>query len=104
MFFRNDIYNLRLPYPVHGPPPGRGLFIGFNIDRLDDSHRLFNILEYVVPRRDYNGIKVYFHDPFEVISEHAIVRHAKERSYIKFSILPKISTIDDSMRGVHINE
>jgi len=104
MFFRNDVYKLRLSYPVQGHPPGRGLFIGFNLDRYEELMRFFNIFKHVVPKRVYNGIKLYFHDPYEVISDHAIVRHAKERSYIKFAVLPKISTSDDSMRSVHLNE
>ena len=103
-FFRNDVYNLRLPYPVKAHPPGRGLFIGFNLHRFEDGIRFFEVLDYVVPKRDYNGIKIYFHGPYEVMSKHSIVRHAKEKSYIKFSIIPKISKIDDSMKNVDVPE
>lgn len=103
-FFRNDVYNLKLPYPVKGIPPGRGLFLGFNLARIQAPIGFFYILDHVVPRQDYNGIKLYFHDPYDVISQQTIARHAKERTNIKFSVTPRVSTIHNSMINVHINK
>lgn len=99
-FFRNDVYNLSVSYPVKGSPPGRGLYIGFNLARHIEPFGLVFILDYIVPWEDYDGIAVYFHDPYDVISETTIIRHTKERSNVKFSIIPRISTIDKSIESL----
>ena len=99
-----DDFNWKSPYPVKGRPPGKGLLIGFNRDRSEFFMDGFDIYDHTVPKKLYSGIKLYFHDPYEVISEHATVRQGKENAVMKFHIIPKISTVDDSMADIDVLE
>lgn len=65
---------------------------------------LHEVYEFAVPKRDYNGIELYFHDPHEVIGKHVTVRHVKETAVTKFSVYPKILNVDTSMADFHIHE
>lgn len=97
-------YDRNVSYPVKGHPPGKGLYIGFNRERSDFEIGSHEIYEFVVPHRDYNGIELYFHDPYEVISEQTTVRHVKETAVTKFSVNPKILIADTSIADVYVQE
>lgn len=97
------VIHWNISYPVKGHPPGKGLYIAFSRSRFDfDTGGTHEIYDFVVPHRDYNGIELYFHDPYEVITEQTLVRHVRGQS--KFSVIPKIHTIDTTMSDFYVQE
>lgn len=101
--YKRDVFKLKLPYPVKAHPPGKGLYIGFNELQFPDYQAVY-IFDHVVPKRVYDGLKIYVHDPYEVVSDNALVRHAKQRSSSKYSIVPKVTIVDESVADFDIKE
>ena len=62
------------------------------------------ILDDAIPERSYNGLKLWFHDPFEMLHDKSVNLQARNKCYFKILITPKVSKIDTSIMDFDLHQ
>lgn len=98
-------YNLTLSYPVKAQNPGKGLHIGFTEMQIYHIYKTrSDFLNDSIPIKNYDGLKIWFNDAFEVLSDDSINLQLRDHSYSKVLITPNIVKVDDSMMDFELDE
>ena len=97
----NPEYKLKLNYPVKPENLKKSLKIGYTSGVFTMYPKRKNhqgILDDVIPKRNFDGLKLWFHDAFEMLHDQAINLHARKLCYLKILITPKATKIDTSIK------
>lgn len=98
-------YKLEMSYPIKAQNPGKGLHLGFSEMQKYQIYKVYSdYLNDSIPNKDYDGLKLWFHDAFEVLSDDSINLQVRLPSYSKITIVPKILKVDDSMMDFKLEE
>ncbi|CAG9805270.1 unnamed protein product [Chironomus riparius] len=98
-------YKLEMSYPIKAQNPGKGLHLGFSEMQKYQIYKVYSdYLNDSIPNKDYDGLKLWFHDAFEVLSHDSINLQVRLPSYSKITIVPKILKVDDSMMDFKLED
>ncbi|XP_070509997.1 pickpocket protein 28-like [Chironomus tepperi] len=98
-------YRLKMKYPLKAQNPGKGLHLGFTEMQRYQYVKVFSdYMNDSIPTKDYNGLKIWFHDAFEVLSDDSVNIQLRDESYSRVLIIPRILKVDDSMMDFELEE
>ncbi|KAL7036626.1 hypothetical protein ACKWTF_008880 [Chironomus riparius] len=99
-------YNLTLEYPVKPVNPKKCLYIGYTKSVYvlhSKDYRIKGLID-VIPAQNFDGIKLMFHDTFEMIFDDAITLHTRKKCYLKILVTPKVLRIDSSIMDFDLTQ
>lgn len=102
-------FKLKLDYPVKPENPKKCLFIGYtetNIIKLNKYKEIVinEVLDEANPEKNHTGLRLWFHDAFEILYESAIKLHTREKAHMNIMVTPKVSKIDESFMDFSLKQ
>ena len=97
-------YKLKLNYPLKPENLKKSLYIGYTESTFTMFPKKQHFMQDVIPEKPYYGLRMWFHDAFEMLYDDAIKLHTQNRCYQKILITPKISRIDDSIMDFNLEQ
>jgi hypothetical protein len=64
----------------------------------------YEIFDYVLPERDFFGIPLAIHGPYEVVSDHAVKYHSLRHYDVKILLSPRVYKYHNTLAEMDLDE